>query len=103
MDDELGDLIVGLDPQDLFQRRIATDFAEASVIGCMAQQRREQSDAPEQRDWEVIAASAPRLPKVLQERGIGNSLHAATDDPQRGGVLECRPGEQRLSDGDPHR
>ena len=64
----LGDLIVGLNPQETFQRRVAADFAEASVIGGVAQQGREQGDAPEQADREVVAAAAPRPPELLPPR-----------------------------------
>jgi hypothetical protein len=47
------------------QRRIAADFAEASVIGGMAQQRGHQGDAPKDGDREIIATAPPRMPEPL--------------------------------------
>ncbi len=99
----LGDLIVGLNPQETFQRRVAAHLAEASVIGGVAQQGGEQCDAPEQCDRKVVAAAAPRSSEPLQERGVGDGLNASAHDAQSGRVFECRPGKQRLSDVDPHR
>ena len=75
----LGDLIVGLNPQETFQRRVAAHLAEASVIGGVVQQGGEQCDAPEQCDRKVVAAAAPRSSEPLKSAASGTaSMHRRT-------------------------
>ena len=80
----LGDLIIGLDPQESLQRRIAPDFGQAGVIGGVPQQRREHGDAPEQRDRVVVAAAAPRPAEALEQAASGTASRQRRTTPSEG-------------------
>ena len=99
----MGDLLLGLDPEESIERGVAADFGEAGVIRGMPQERGEHGDAPEEGDGIVVPAASPRLPQTLQEGGVGDGLETAADRPQGGRILQGRPGEQGLSLRDPHR
>jgi hypothetical protein len=99
----MGDLLLGLDPEESMQRGVAADFGEAGVIRGMPQERGEHGDAPEEGDGIVVSAASPRLPQTPQESGVGDGLETAADRSQGGRILQGRPGEQGLSIRDPHR
>src|SRR5271157_1950001 len=98
----MGNLGLGLHPEQPTERGIVPQFGQAGVIGGMPQQGGQRGDAPEDGDWIVVPSMPPRLPQSLQKGGVGDSLQTTADRLQGGRILERCPSKQRLCGGDPH-
>ena len=55
----MGDLVLGLEPEQAMQCGIAADFGQAGVIRSVPQQGGQHRDAPEQRDGIVVPPASP--------------------------------------------
>ena len=96
------DLGLRLNAQPAPQRGIAAEFGQAGLVRGMAEQRGQDGDAPEDRDWVIVATAAPRRAQPLEDRRVGNGLKTAADGAQGRAILEAGPVEEGLRSHDSH-